>query len=123
MAKKETLPAVRSAPNRYGKPGHEPCDPIPVAMPIGYTRPTPIHDLIAKMVRQAIIDEKGDEFESIEEADDFEEEDPDTLDLSPYTLTELNEQEPLQREPERAPRPEPPSPTGDTPNPDESEPG
>lgn len=80
---------------RYGRDEHEVLDPTPLEMPIGYGRPTPIHDLIASMVRQELANEKNEEFETIEENDDFEEEDPALLDLSPYTLRELADEIPL----------------------------
>ena len=98
-------------------------------MPLGYCRPTPLQDIIAKMVRQAVSDENHEEFESEKDANDFEPEDEELLDMSPYTLSNLQEEEPIsepsQPEPENvAPEPEPePKPTiGDPPNPKAEEP-
>lgn len=64
-------------------------DTTPIEMPLGACRPTPLQDIVARMVREAVAIEKGEEFESWEENNDFEEEDPDVLDLSPYELQEL----------------------------------
>lgn len=102
----------------------EPCDPTPVEMPLGYCRPTPLQDMIANMVRQAIEIEKDDSYETIEEADDFEEEDEGLLDMSPYTFNEVEEelQSPARLEPDPTPTPPPTPPTGDPPDPDEAEP-
>lgn len=66
-------------------------DKTPVAMPLGNTRPTPLHEIIAKFVREAVEEERGDKFETIEEADDFEEEDAELLDLSPYEFPNIQE--------------------------------
>ncbi len=113
-------------PKRYGKDDPEISDPTPIEMPLGYMRPTPIHELIARMVRQAVQLEKDEPFETEEEADDFEPEDEELLNMTPYTLTELQEQEPFtQEEPEPEPlpaKPEPDPPTGDPPDPHEEEP-
>ncbi|AXL15099.1 hypothetical protein [Microviridae sp.] len=86
-------------PKRYGKPDPEELDDTPIEMPIGSMRPTPLQDLIANMVREAMVAEAGDEFETMDEASDFEEEDPDVLDMSPYTLTDLELEEELPQEP------------------------
>lgn len=83
-------------PERYGAPDPEQLDTTPVDMPIGYMRPTPLQDLIANMVRQQIEVERQEEFETMDEADDFEEEDPDTLDLSAYSLTALQTDQPME---------------------------
>lgn len=77
-------------PARYGRPDPEVLDTTPVAMPLGSTRPTPIADLIARMVRTAMEQERGEEFETFEESEDFEEEDPDNLDFSPYQLSDMH---------------------------------
>lgn len=73
--------------------GPEPeMDCTPIELPIGARRPTSLQDYIATMVRNAVEAEKGEVFESWEESDDFEEEDPDTLDFSRYELAELQEE-------------------------------
>jgi len=112
-------------PDRYGAPDPEKCDPIPVEMPLGYMRPTPLDQLIASMVHAAVQREEKEEYETEEESDDFEEENPDLLDLSAYTLDAIQEEAPIQNtqpsEPEEL-SPEP-QPTGDTPDPNASETG
>lgn len=112
-------------PKRLGRPDPEPCDTTPVEMPLGYTRPTPLQDLIASMVRQAIEVEKGEEFEDFDEANDFEEEDPDVLDLSKYEFDDLQEQEPIPPASHEVPgrdRPDSENQTGDPPDQNEVEP-
>lgn len=64
-------------------------DTTPIEMPLGACRPTPLQDIVARMVREAIAVEAGEEPETWEESNDFEEEDPDILDFSPYELQEL----------------------------------
>ena len=78
---------------RMGNPQGDPenLDTTPVAMPAGYCRPTPIQEILARMVKEAIEVERGEEFETEEEADDFEEEDPAVLDMSPYTFENIQD--------------------------------
>ena len=66
-------------------------DRTPVEMPLGYCEPTPIQEIIARMVREAVAIERGEEFETMDEADDFDmpDEDDGLLDMSPYELTEI----------------------------------
>lgn len=73
-----------SRPTRYGRYREEELDTTPIEMPLGACRPTPLQDLIAMMVREQVQQSTDEEFGTIEEEDDFEEHDPDTLDLSPY---------------------------------------
>lgn len=113
-------------PNRYGAPDPENLDKTPVEMPLGYTRPTPLEEMIATMVQQVISREKKEEFETPDEADDFSFDDDDLLDLSPYTLAELTEEEPLvaaETNDVQPQTPDPevdsePKPTGESPDPD-----
>lgn len=79
-------------PSRYGAPDPEKLDTTPVALPVGACQPTPLQDIVARLVREAIELEKDEEFESFEESNDFEEEDPDTLNMSPYELTDMTEE-------------------------------
>lgn len=99
-------------------------DTTPIEMPLGAIRPTPLQDLIARMVHQAIEIEKGEEVETWEESDDFEEEDPDTLDISQYELQDLqNEASIADYGVEEDPVIEPPlEDTGDRPDPNDEEP-
>lgn len=71
-------------------------DTTPMELPIGFRRPPSLQEYIARMVRDAVELEKGEEFESWEESDDFEEEDPDTLDFSKYELQELQQEHSIQ---------------------------
>lgn len=108
-------------PERYGHPDPEDNDRTPIEMPLGYMRPTPLQDLIANMVRQAVSAEKNEEFETAQEADDFDVGDGELLDLSPYSLSDVQEEEPLGDPeaddappqgppPEPEPEPDPPAP-------------
>jgi hypothetical protein len=116
---------MEKIPSRMGSDKLKPMDVTPVEMPIGYQQPTPLHQLMAKMIRDAIQAEKNEEMETFEEADDFEEEDPDTLNLQGYEFAEIQEDYVDQGAAlvDPSPDPEPPrEDTGDTPDPDESEP-
>lgn len=73
-----------------------PLDTTPVELPIGARRPASLQDYIARMVRDAVSAERGEEFESWEESDDFEEDDPDTLDFSQYELQSLQDEASIQ---------------------------
>ncbi|AXL15455.1 hypothetical protein [Microviridae sp.] len=106
-------------PTRYGSPDPEQLDTTPMEMPLGAQAPTPLHEIIARMVRQAVDVETNDEHESFDEANDFEEEDEATLDMSPYTLVDMEPDQYEEPEPEPAPAEEQP---GDPPDPDEEEP-
>lgn len=117
-------------PKRWG--GHPPpeMDDTPLEMPLGARRPTPLADIIANSVRLAIEAEKRVEMESPEEADDFSEEDPETLDLSAYELDEIQsetaisnaELAPPAPQPDPAAAPKATPETGDAPDPNEPEP-
>lgn len=79
---------------KYDEHGREVPDPTPVEMPLGWSRPKPLQDLIKDMIRvemsrQAV----AAGFESFEEADDFEVDDSDGDDmLSQYELTPMQEE-------------------------------
>ncbi len=122
-SKREKAPDV--APHRWGNPNgdKEDVDTTPLAMPMGYAIPTPLHELISRMVRQAVELETGEEMETETEADDFEEESDELLDMSKYEFVEIQEDY-VAPEPEREaePEPEPEPPTGDLPDPDAPEP-
>ncbi len=74
-------------------------DTTPMEIPAGYRLPRPLTEVIAGMVRTAVEAEKGVEFESPDEADDFEMDDDELLDLSPYEFTDLTEEEPVAPKP------------------------
>lgn len=100
-------------------------DETPIEMPLGASHPTPLADLIASMVKTAVEQQTGDDFDTPEEADDFEEEDPDTLDLTRYEFEELPDEsfDPPEEEPLEQPEPDDKPPTGDDPDPNDPEPG
>ena len=106
-------------PERYGRPDPEVLDDTPVAMPLSACRPPNLTEQIAKMVRAAIQEERQDEMETFEEANDFEEEDPEAIDLSPYELTPMQaEYDPADGDPmQMEPSAEPASSTGEGPDP------
>lgn len=79
-------------PKRMGGYPPQEMDETPVEIPIGLSRPTPLQDIIAKMVRQAVEAERGEEFETPEESDDFEPEDENLMDFSPYELQDTAEE-------------------------------
>lgn len=77
----------------YGQGEPEDLDLTPVEMPLGGVRPKSLNEIVATMVKSAIEAEQGEEFETFEEADDFEPEDEDMmlLDMSKYTLQDVDE--------------------------------
>lgn len=105
-------------PTRYGAPDPEDLDTTPIEMPLGARRPTPIHELIARMVKEAVATETNEDYETFDESNDFDEEDPDTIDLSPYELVPMTEQELdlAALGDERAAAEPTPEPTGDPPD-------
>lgn len=89
--------------------GKEHPDPTPHELAVEFQSPPSIEDMIRRYVRNEVSSAaQGDGYESWEEADDFEPEDPDELPFSPYVLTEhqLTEELPL---PDADPPPADPS--------------
>lgn len=119
MAKKEAKPQADNR-TRYGfkQLPYDELDTTPVAMPANASQPPTMEELIAKYLRIERMREEHakEEPETWEEANDFEEEDPDTLDFSPYELQELQEEletgykpDPPPQEAQEAPNVTPPS--------------
>jgi hypothetical protein len=81
--------------SRFVHPTPEELDLTPVAMPAGYGQPKTLREMLATMVREYVeMEREGDQFESWDEANDFE---PDVeedylLDMSPYTFTDLQDE-------------------------------
>jgi hypothetical protein len=86
---------MESNPKRMGRSdGPEYNSGEPIEMPLGACTPTPLQDIIARMVREAVEIQTGDDHESWDEANDFEmPTDEDQIDFSPYELTDMTEQE------------------------------
>lgn len=82
------------APPRWGRnEGPEDLDPTPMELPLGAKPPMTLQEMIAMMVRQERMSEDDGEFETFEDAEDFEpdkEVEEELLDMSPYTLVELD---------------------------------
>ena len=99
--------AGRPFPSHWGgMPDPEDLDPTPMEVAIQTARPTPLNELIAQFVRAEVERETNQEFESFEEADDFELEpgdDGELLDMSPYTLSDLQDKAPIPEDPPEAP--------------------
>lgn len=99
MAEKKKATAAKPLPTHHGgSPDVEQLDCTPMEMPLGFAKPTPIHELIARAVRQEIDQQGEDQHETWEEADDFEEEDPDVLDFSAYEFEHLQDELPASME-------------------------
>lgn len=108
-------------PHWGGTPDPEVLDPTPVELPLGACKPQSLQEMVASMLHAQLADAADDgEMETWEEADDFEPEDPELLDLSAYehVLYPVDDAPPeTEPEPSEASEPEPP----DTPPADESE--
>jgi hypothetical protein len=91
MSKAKSRQANKPLPPQHWTAGPDPedLDLTPVEMPLGACRPEPLEQIISRMVRAAVEEERGEEFETPEEAEDFEEEDPEVLGLSPYELVDM----------------------------------
>lgn len=87
-----------------GKLGPDGLDRTPVEMPVGYDEPLSLEEMIAKFVATEL-QSSDDEFETWEEADDFEIEDAEQelLDMSPYTLTDVQDEVPPEYQADAAP--------------------
>lgn len=96
MAKEKKATAAKQLPSHHGGiPEPEDLDPTPMEMPLGSCKPTPLNELIARAVHAQLQAEKNAEQETWDEANDFEPDEPeDTLDFSPYELTEVEEEIP-----------------------------
>lgn len=89
MASSKKATAAKPLPAHHGGPTEpEKLDTTPVEMPLGYAKPTPISELIARAVHEQIQAQSEEEHETFEEANDFEPEDPDVLDFSAYEIHE-----------------------------------
>lgn len=51
--------------------GREILDQTPVSLPLHYDRPEPLHMRIRRMILEATAAQTGDDFETIEDANDF----------------------------------------------------
>lgn len=67
-----------------GTPDVEKLDTTPVELPAGATIPIPLSQQIANAVHAELSVQSREGFDTPEEAEDFEEEDPEALDMSPY---------------------------------------
>ncbi len=87
-------------------------DPVPLELPIGMGGPPSMRELVQEYVRGAM-SQYAEEHElgTFEQEDDFEEENPELLDLSGYEVHEFEMvDEPGENDPAPAPEPEPPEP-------------
>jgi len=70
--------------------GVEELDPTPLEMPLDYGQPPSMRELVQQYVRGELSAAAAQhELGTFEEEDDFEEENPDLLDLSGYEVTEF----------------------------------
>lgn len=86
---------LNNRPGHWGGTPHpEVLDPTPLEMPAGYGRPVPLQEMIAQALANHTAMQTDSEPESYLEADDFEVDDDELLDFSPYTLKEVKDVEP-----------------------------
>lgn len=77
----------------YNEKGEEIPDKKPVAMPLGYERPEPLEQMVARMVRVASNHSAALGNETLEEADDFgSEEDEEEIGKSMYQYQTMEEE-------------------------------
>lgn len=70
-------------------------DTTPLALPVGMRQPPTLAEEVRRFVRQELSESASQAgSETFEEADDFTEEDPDRLPLTPYELTAMQAEEP-----------------------------
>ena len=87
MAKRNHATAENQAPTHWGdSSGPDSLDTTPLEMPLGAQRPESLQATIARLVAQQIDEERNEQHESWEEANDFEPEDEDLLNLTDYTV-------------------------------------
>lgn len=92
---------------RYQKNnGPDPLDRTPLEIPAGAIRPPTLEEQIAKFLHMERQRESDMEFESFEEANDFDADDDDLLDFSRYELREIQEEyiEPLPKQAQEGPK-------------------
>ncbi len=86
----------------------EKLDPTPVALPLGSEGPSSIAELVQQYVAGALSQHAAQQnFGTFEEEDDFDEEDPELLNLSGFEVTEYEFEEEIPPEPEAPPEPSP----------------
>lgn len=66
---------------------------IPIEVPISAEKPESIEDIMARMIRADRMSQEEEYFETQEEADDFEEVDPDTIDLTHHQVIAMDDLE------------------------------
>ncbi len=75
---------------RAGEP--ETHDDTPVEIPVSMTKPESMEEMMARLIAERIASTATAQgFDTWEEDEDFEDEDPDLLDFTPYELNELQE--------------------------------
>lgn len=80
--------------------GREILDQTPVALPIHYDRPEPIHQRVRRLVLEALAAQTGKDVETLEDANDFEiPDDPSSFDTE-YTEPDLDPPPAFQYTPE-----------------------
>lgn len=78
----------------YTKDHLEVPDPTPVEMPVGYEIPESLESMIARMIKSASVRAaQSGKYETLEESDDFGEDDSDEL-VSPYQMSTMQEEQP-----------------------------
>lgn len=80
--------------DRMGLPGdYENLDLTPIEMPLHAQKPMSLQEEMARFIRAEISDQSAaNGRDTFAEDDDFEEEDPDTLNLSQYEMEEIQEE-------------------------------
>lgn len=93
---KQVVDSVKKLLGRYNLTSTEPefNSGIPVEMTVHQERPLSIEEMVQRYVRTTIsAAAEDDDADSFEEADDFEEEDPDVIDLTHHQVLAMSDDE------------------------------
>lgn len=77
---------------KFDKEGREVPDKTPVELPVGYNPPEPLPEMIKRMIFNASEEAERAGHDSLEDGDDFGEDEEDDMGFSQYQLTDMQEE-------------------------------
>jgi len=78
---------------RFRKSAPEENSGVPIAGMPGQVRPATLNELMARYMRDVSKEAEASGYGSLEDEDDFDEEDPETVDLTGYQVEAMDDQE------------------------------